>query len=132
LFDVDEDHDEQAAAAPPLESVKAKRKSRRKKGIIYYRDENGNLAVMPPTMSLWYNHYCQGKETGAALMSSFHEKFCKRFRLPYNCYQELVSMCIDESVSLDSKYFKRWRPGAAAVLDGTPAAPISLLVLYAL
>ena len=131
LFLCDEQDDDYNDYHDVPQIVKRKGKSRKRKGIVYYRDDNGDLQVMPPTMSLWYNHYCQGEETCISLMSSFHDKFRKRFRLPYHSFQELVAMCIDESVSRDSKHFKRWRPGATAA-DGTPAAPMSLLVLCAL
>ncbi|KAG7362100.1 DDE superfamily endonuclease [Nitzschia inconspicua] len=52
---------------------------RRKKGVIFYRDDKGNLLPMPPTMSSWYKLYCE--EDSQETISNFHEKFRRRFRL---------------------------------------------------
>ncbi|KAG7336915.1 DDE superfamily endonuclease [Nitzschia inconspicua] len=106
-------------------------KHRKSKGVVMFRDDNGELKVLPPTMSLWYNMYCQ---TGCQeRMSDFHSKFRRRFRLPYDQYRELVEMCTADSMKEDgTSLFKRWRPGKKAALTGKPAAPLELLVLTTL
>ncbi|KAG7344279.1 hypothetical protein IV203_029882 [Nitzschia inconspicua] len=106
-------------------------KHRKSKGVVMFRDDNGELKVLPPTMSLWYNMYCQ---TGCQeRMSGFHSKFRRRFRLPYDQYRELVEMCTADSMKEDgTSLFKRWRPGKKAALTGKPAAPLELLVLTTL
>ncbi|KAG7363898.1 hypothetical protein IV203_037100 [Nitzschia inconspicua] len=106
-------------------------KHRKSKGVVMFRDDDGELKVLPPTMSLWYNMYCQ---TGCQeRMSDFHSKFRRRFRLPYDQYRELVEMCTADSMKEDgTSLFKRWRPGKKAALTGKPAAPLELLVLKTL
>jgi hypothetical protein len=106
------------------------RKTRRRKGVVFYRDDNEELQVLPPTMSLWYNLYCRGEEIGEELQPSFLQKFRLRFRLPYSDFLELVGY-LEEEAGLDGGFFRRWRPGAKAV-DGKPSAPINLLLLTTL
>ena len=104
--------------------------SRASKGIVRYKDPaTGEIKILPPTMSLWYNLYCKGMQHGLECQASFLEKFRRRFRLPFPCYLELVVLCEDEAVA--NGYMKRWKPGAAAA-NKKPAAPLKLLVLCAL
>ena len=100
--------------------------SRASKGIVRYKDPaTGEIKILPPTMSLWYNLYCKGMQHGLECQASFLEKFRRRFRLPFPCYLELVVLCEDEAVA--NGYMKRWKPGAAAA-NKKPAAPLKLLV----
>ncbi|KAG7349035.1 DDE superfamily endonuclease [Nitzschia inconspicua] len=101
---------------------------RRKKGVIFYRDDKGNLLPMPPTMSSWYKMYCE--EDSQATIKNFHEKFRRRFRLPHNSFIDLVEKGTAESNREDG-LFSRWRPGKQAV-SGQVAAPLNLLALTSL
>jgi hypothetical protein len=102
---------------------------RRKKGTVLYRvPETGELLPLPPTMSSWYVLYCSSDCQD--LTPNFESKFRRRFRLPYNEYNELVQLCIEESEKLVG-YFRRWKPGTKAA-DGSISSPIELLVLTSL
>ncbi|KAG7348521.1 hypothetical protein IV203_017226 [Nitzschia inconspicua] len=101
---------------------------RRKKGVIFYRDDKGNLLLMPPTMSSWYKLYCE--EDSQETISNFHEKFRRRFRLPHKNFTDLVEKVTAESNRGDG-LFSRWRPGKQAV-SGQLAAPLNLFVLTSL
>jgi hypothetical protein len=105
-------------------------RTRRKQGVVRYKDPlTLEIKVLPPTMSLWYHYYCNGLEHGLELMPSFHEKFRRRFRLPYSSYLELLALCNSEASS--GGYMKRWKDGATAA-NKKPAAPLCLLLLCAL
>ena len=100
------------------------------KGVIRYIDPvNLEVKVLLPTMSSWYNLYCNGVVHGTELLPTFAEKFRRRFRLPYNCYQELLDICNCEAAA--GGYMTSWRPGNMSAI-GTPCSPMSLLLLCAL
>lgn len=126
-FNVDCDTDpydeEVIAKGPP--------KKRRKKGIVWYRSEEGDLKILPPTMSLWYNLYCFDEEQCVETQPNFHAKFRNRFRMPYRQYKELLQLCRDHSSQEKGGYFRRWKPGSVGG-NGDPAAPLDLLLLAAL
>jgi len=103
------------------EQVK-KRQSRKEKGVVFYTDEDGIRRVLPSTMSLWYNSYVRHPHLDC---KRFHNKFRRRFRMPYGQYVDLVGMV------KESNLFDRWREGNRDAV-GNPAAPIELLVLTAL
>jgi len=131
VLDEEEDQDDNGDVLllPAKQKVQAY-KPRKPKGIVHYKDpETDELKVLPPTMSLWYHHYCKGKDHGMELMLSFEDKFRLRFRLPYNCYLELLDMCNEEASS--GGFMSRWRPGSKSATN-KPAAPMSLLLLCAL
>jgi hypothetical protein len=55
----------------------------------------------------------------------FHRIFRKRFRMPYNCFQELTVMLSE------SPLFERWREGRVDAFN-RPTTPLPLLVLCCL
>lgn len=118
----DSDQEEEEGTATPSK--------RSKQGVVWYRDEQGNLTRLPPTMSLWYNLYCSGEEVGVERQPNFHSKFRNRFRMPYLQYKELLELCISESMKPEG-LFKRWQPGRTGG-DGRRCTPIELLLLAAL
>lgn len=104
-------------------------KKRRKRGVIWYRDEEGNLSVLPPTKSLWYSLYCCGEDVGVERQPNFHKKFRNRFRMPYPQYLELLELCrADASAGGPLNRWRHDRPSNR----GTPPAPIQLLILASL
>ncbi|KAG7351457.1 hypothetical protein IV203_010817 [Nitzschia inconspicua] len=61
------------------ECVKPKVKKRRgAKGVVYYQNEQGQLVVMPPTMSVWYGMYVAHHPDLDS--PRFHKRFRRRFR----------------------------------------------------
>ena len=100
------------------------------KGVLYTRLTNGDVQQLSPTQSSWYNLYCRGEEIGKALMPGFNEKFRKRFRMPYESYLELVTLCQEDSMR-DGGHFVRWRPGKVSI-EGKLCTPLELLILSAL
>jgi hypothetical protein len=110
------------------EVVPPKRKRKRgPKGVLFFTDETGAQRILPPTLSFWYNQYCS-KEVRDRIDHStkWLNKFRRRFRLPYNCYLQLVDMAIS-----DRDHFLRWKPGNTDA-TGKECAPIHLLVLTSL
>lgn len=104
--------------------------TRRPQGVMYHRLETGDLERVTPTASLWYCLYCRGQENGNSLMPGFDTKFRNRFRLPYENYLELATLCIEDSRNTDG-YFHRWCPGKKTFAQ-QPCAPIELLLLTSL
>ncbi|KAG7341034.1 hypothetical protein IV203_022985 [Nitzschia inconspicua] len=68
---------------------------RRKKGVILYRDDKGNLLPLPPTMSSWHKLYCE--EDSQSTTSNFNEEFRRRFRMPHKSFIDLVEKVTAES-----------------------------------
>jgi hypothetical protein len=138
LFDDDidwSDEDElEAETDSTTDNRKRKKpyKSRRKKAVVQYRDNNGELKPLPPTMSHWYTHYCQ-EGCEELHNGKFHLKFRKRFRLPHSCFLDLLEKVKEESM-LDDGCFRRWRPGRLVLGPSgkVPPVPIELLLLTSL
>lgn len=92
------------------------------KGVVMCTDEAGNEAVLPPTMSLWYNIYVEHPNLERP---RFHNRFRRRFRMPHASYLELLAKVTE------SPLFERWKPGKTDAV-GNPCTPLSLLLLAAL
>ena len=123
-----EDDDEVVGAVANASRPKM---TRRKKGVIWYRDDEGKLAVLPPNKSLWYSLYCCGEEIGVERQPNFHKKFRNRFRMPYVQYLQLVELCRVDSVSSGGSPLSRWREDRSPNSSRVPA-PLQLLVLASL
>lgn len=112
----DENDDNRGETAP------AEKKRRGPKGVIYYTNPSGERQVLTPRMSLWFNIYVDSPNLD---FSRFHKQFRRRFRLPYECFLELL----DEAKK--SPLFGRWAENKTDAL-GKKAAPLQLLILSAL
>ena len=117
-----------AAVKKKLKKVVDHGKKKAEPGVVMYRDDDGNVRPMPPTMSAWYNLYCA--EHCEELTPNFEAKFRRRFRLPHAEYKKLVGFAVEDSMKVTG-YFTRWRPGRTNVA-GVPTSPIELLILTSL
>ena len=115
---------------PPCTEKVLEPARRRAQGVMYQREQNGDICRVSPTQSLWYSLYCCGEENGFSLIPGFAMKFRKRFRMPYGSYLDLVQLCDQDSLEQDG-YFRRWRNGKKSY-GGQPCAPLQLLVLTSL
>lgn len=97
----------------------AKKRRARKQGVQGRRTEDGELERIDPTESHWYMLYAQNPE----LDDRFHNKFRRRFRVPFQNYLELVEEAVEK------EWFPRWGGSDAT---GRVASPIELLVLGSL
>ena len=101
---------------PPTRKDKKKRMRR----IILARcTDDGVLEEIPPTDSMWYNLYIACPQVND---TRFHQKFRRRFRLPYNSFLEFVED------AREGNWFPRWMGKDAT---GKDASPIELLILGA-
>jgi hypothetical protein len=80
-------------------------------------DENGNRVPLTPKMSNWYQLYVNEPDI---TNKKFHLKFRRRFRVPFEQYQELLAE------ATNCELFKRWTRKDAA---GKDSSPLALLVL---
>ena len=95
-----------------------KKKRRKKKGVMARKNEDGELAVITPQQSSWYQMYVNNVVIEEEM--HYQNKFRTRFRLPYPNYLELVEDC------KKAEHFERWQ---AVDATGKAASPIELLVL---
>ena len=98
-----------------------KKKRRKKKGVMARKNEDGELEVITPQQSSWYQMYVNNVVIEEEM--HYQNKFRTRFRLPYPNYLELVEDC------KKAEHFERWQ---AVDATGKAASPIELLVLGAL
>jgi hypothetical protein len=101
---------------------KRKRKRSTKKRILEYVDDDGNVCILTPKKTFWYQYYILN---GKNLDAKAQKKFRRRFRLPYKQFNELLHQ-LEES-----EQFIRWKKGTKNC-SGDPSSPMSLLVLGAL
>lgn len=124
LQDLLVNEDSEKVSTPPTRQRKRKRGP---KGVLFYTDENGSRRILPPTLSFWFNYYCNPETCERTdHTTKWLNKFRQRFRLPYKSYLELVDMAIT-----DPNHFQRWKPGKTDA-TGRECAPIHLLMLTSL
>jgi DDE superfamily endonuclease len=83
----------------------------------YYFDQDGRAVFLKPKETVWYHLYVSGPALDSKV---FHDKFRRRFRLPYDDFRSLL-----ERVKGDEA-FGRWRRKDAV---GSHPSPIELLLL---
>ena len=101
---------------PPTQE---ERKKRQKRIILAKRTEDGEMEEIPPTESLWYHAYITCPHLDD---SRFHQKFRRRFRLPYSSFLDLVED------AREGNWFPRWTGKDAT---GKESSPLELLILGA-
>ncbi|KAG7363431.1 hypothetical protein IV203_026791 [Nitzschia inconspicua] len=102
---------------------------------VHYIDRDGKRQVLPPTMSLWYNLYCRhDADDQTVYLSKFHNKFRRRFRMPYDSYKELCVIAADVHclkdgsrdgkmrLSCEVEYAQAGFPGCIGSMDATHIA----------
>jgi hypothetical protein len=94
-----------------------KEKATRERHPLTYPGDDGERLLYTYRMSNWYRHYIDRPQIENP---KFQRVFRRRFRLPYDCFLELLDM-----VKKDDG-FARWTSHAALVRG---CAPISLLLL---
>jgi hypothetical protein len=97
-----------------------RRRRRMKRDFMKYRNDNGDLVEYTSTKSNWYVRYVSSPNLENP---SFHDKFRRRFRMPYRTFLELL-----ELLKEDPK-FARWQKPDAV---GSMCSPIELMLLGAL
>ena len=97
-----------------------KRQRRMKANRPVRLDENGEVVEVDPRNTQWYFKYVLSPDVNNG---NFLKKFRRRFRLPYNCFKDLVEKCER------SGYFDRWMSADAI---GRPSSPLELMVLGSL
>jgi DDE superfamily endonuclease len=97
--------------------IMPKEKATRERHPLTYAADDGERLPYTYCMSNWYRHYIDRPQTDNP---KFQRVFRRRFRLPYDCFLELLDM-----VKADDR-FTRWTSHAAIVRS---CAPISLLLL---
>ena len=97
------------------------KKTRKRRGLIARKTEDGELEILTPQESSWWLMYVDNVLVQEE--KHYQHKFRQRFRLPYQNYKELVKDCKEDD------HFARWQHPNAA---GKVASPIELLVLGAL
>ena len=71
-----------------------------KKRVYYWTNlDTGKRSVMTWKHTFWYNNYVINTQQHD---SRWANKFCKRFRLPYSSFLDLVNLCSE------SKMFSQW------------------------
>jgi hypothetical protein len=81
----DDDHN------PNVDAASKNGPQHRAKRCIWGRtDETGKKVPLKPQESMWYMMYISNPLINDI---SMHAKFCKRFRIPYANYLELVDHC---------------------------------------
>jgi hypothetical protein len=83
-------------------------------------DDNGNIVGLSPFQTTWYIIYVLSPRLELA---SFHNKFRRRFRLPY---EQSLALVADAK---SSGYFDRWLSEDAT---RSPSSPLEILILGAL
>lgn len=99
--------------------VRPVKKTRGPKKICAYREEGGELEHILPEETVWYKLYVAGPMSED---DEWNKKFRKRFRLPYQCFLDLV----DEAA--ENKWFPRW----AKASEPKKSSPLELMILGAL
>jgi hypothetical protein len=111
------------ALANEKDAEPAKKRTRRyKANKLEMVDASGNTIAADPKVSPWYLLYVNPSLSNLE-NKKFHAKFRRRFRLPYENYEELLA---DLS---NSGKFKRWQSADAV---GRPSSPLALMLLGAL
>ena len=105
-----------------IRKPQSKRKRSTKKRLLEYVDDDGNVCTLTPKKTFWYQYYILN---GNNLDAKALNKFRRRFRLPYQQFNELLQE-LEES-----ERFRRWKKGTKCCF-GEPSSPMSLLVLGAL
>jgi hypothetical protein len=108
------------------ESQPAKRRRSMKKNLFYKIDSDNKRIPITATQSSWYQLYVLSPNLDN---QKFLKKFRLRFRLPYECYLELLDIvkeAVDEEGNL---FFQCWMSCDAT---GLPSSPIEIMVLGAL
>ena len=85
------------------------------------KDADGNITRIHPHTSTWYLMYVDNALICEDL--DLRRQFRNRFRMPYECYLELIKMCREE------KHFRRW---CAQKRNNKQSSPIELLLLGSL
>eukprot|EP00544_Gedaniella_sp_CCMP2646_P000597 CAMPEP_0202509166 /NCGR_PEP_ID=MMETSP1361-20130828/52629_1 /ASSEMBLY_ACC=CAM_ASM_000849 /TAXON_ID=210615 /ORGANISM="Staurosira complex sp., Strain CCMP2646" /LENGTH=194 /DNA_ID=CAMNT_0049143371 /DNA_START=188 /DNA_END=769 /DNA_ORIENTATION=- len=105
------------ALANEKDAEPAKKRTRRyKANKLEMVDASGNTIAADPKVSPWYLLYVNPSLSNLE-NKKFHAKFRRRFRLPYENYEELLA---DLS---NSGKFKRWQSADAV---GRPSSPLAL------
>ena len=88
---------------------------------LQYMDNDGNLCTITPTKTLWYICYILN---GNEMDTRSKEKFCKRFRLPYKQFFQLLNL-----LGEDERFWWWWK--GSCDCSCMIASPLSLLLLGA-
>jgi hypothetical protein len=110
------------------ESIKPRPKRVRttKKVQFFSLNEQGEAVPMTPLNSPWYGLYVLNPNLQ---MPKFRNKFRLRFRMPYECFLDLLELIKTNEIKEGVLHFRRWMSYDAT---GSPSSPIELLLLGAL
>jgi hypothetical protein len=103
-----------------------KKRKRSKKKNLFLIIENGERIPIRPTQTTWYGLYIGSPNLDNP---KFHKKFRRRFRLPYNCFLQLLEIVKKAETDDGDLYFRRWMSYDAT---GVASSPIEIMVLGAL
>jgi hypothetical protein len=94
----------------------------KKKILLEYVDDYGNVVALQPKQTLWYLLYYKSPDLSKP---KFHKKFRRRFRMPHAQFMQLLQEFEE------SEYFACWKSGRKDAV-GDQASPLPLLILGAM
>ena len=115
---------EKASTAAAKEPAPKKARSRRRHKSLkpFWIDDDGKIVHLHPQQTYWYLIYVKFAVQNLAC-PKFKKKFRRRFRMPYEEYDKLLTRVQSDSL------FSRWK---GADCTGQKASPLELLLLGAL
>jgi hypothetical protein len=101
-------------------SAKTRARRRMKRNFMRYRNEHGEIVPLTWDKSSWWAQYVSSPDLDNP---KFHDKFRRRFRMPYATFLEFVEEAREDP------HFSRWTSKDAS---GDPSSPIELMLLGSL